>query len=151
MGLAALAEKIDVVWNARMRSTAGRAWWPHGKIEMNAQLKSFDAAVVNRILRHELAHLIAHHRAGRKRIAPHGAEWRQACADLGIPDEKSCHRLPLQHRQQRIKYAYRCPKCQTEIKRVRKIKYAAACHYCCLEHNGGRYDARFRLIATELP
>ena len=36
---------------------------------------------VDRTLRHELAHLLAQWRVGRRRIAPHGKEWRQACRD----------------------------------------------------------------------
>src|ERR1700687_2873461 len=39
---------------------------------------------IERTLRHELAHLLAQFRVGRRRIAPHGAEWRRACRDLGI-------------------------------------------------------------------
>jgi predicted SprT family Zn-dependent metalloprotease len=39
---------------------------------------------IDRTLRHELAHLLAQFRVGRRRIAPHGPEWRIACRDLGI-------------------------------------------------------------------
>src|SRR6266446_8423633 len=50
---------------------------------------------VDRTLRHELAHLLAQFRVGRRRIAPHGPEWREACRDLGIADEARCHNLPF--------------------------------------------------------
>ena len=39
LGLKNLAGKLSVVWNPRMRSTAGRAFWPEGKIELNPKLK----------------------------------------------------------------------------------------------------------------
>ena len=54
---------------------------------------------VERTLRHEAAHLLAHWRAGRRRIQTHGPEWRQACADLGIPGETVTHTLPLAPRR----------------------------------------------------
>ena len=40
-------------------------------------------------------------------IAPHGAEWRQACRDLGIPNESRCHDLPLKRIRSRAKILLR--------------------------------------------
>jgi SprT protein len=145
-GLTELAQKVEVVWNPRMRSTAGRAWWPQRLIELNPKIDSLDAQQTERTLRHELAHLIAYERAGRRKIAPHGREWRQACSDLGIANESVCHQLPLPRRTQTIRYHYICPHCRAEIKRVRKIKRALACLTCCNMNSGGRYDARFRFV-----
>lgn len=145
-GLSELAQKVEVVWNPRMRSTAGRAWWPQRLIELNPKIDALDASQTERTLRHELAHLFAYERAGRRKIAPHGPEWRKACADLGIADESVCHQLPLPRRSQTIRFHYICPHCRVEIKRVRKIKRAMACLRCCQTHSGGRYDARFRFV-----
>ena len=145
-GLSELAKNIEVVWNPRMRTTAGRAWWPQRMIELNPKIDALDPAQTSRTLRHELAHLIAYERAGRKRIEPHGIEWRHACAELGIGGEAVCHQLPLPRRTQTRRYFYICPQCRTEIKRVRKIKKALACLACCKSHSGGRYDARFRFV-----
>ena len=50
---------------------------------------------IDRTLRHELAHILAQFRVGRRKISPHGDEWQQACIDLGIADEKRCHNLPF--------------------------------------------------------
>src|SRR4029077_20439164 len=82
---------------------------------------------VNRTLRHELAHLLAQWRVGRRRIAPHGAEWRQACRDLGIADEARCHNLPFATKSLLPPYVYRCPNCKEEFPRVRRIRRAIAC------------------------
>src|SRR5207237_3228502 len=41
---------------------------------------------IERTLRHELAHLLAQWRNGRRRIAPHGSEWSRACRALGLGD-----------------------------------------------------------------
>jgi SprT protein len=100
---------------------------------------------IDRTLRHELAHLLAQWRAGRRRIAPHGTEWRQACRDLGIADEARCHNLPFATKSLPPRYVYRCPNCKEEFPRVRRIRRAIACLACCRKHNGGDFDPRFRL------
>jgi hypothetical protein len=76
---------------------------------------------------------------------PHGAEWRQACIDLGIADEKRCHNLPFPARTYAARFAYRCPNCRREFRRVRRVHRAVACLACCRKHNGGDFDPRFRL------
>lgn len=145
-GLPELAKQVSVVWNSRMRTTAGRAWWPARLIELNPKIDHLDPQQSARTLRHELAHLIAYERAGRRKIDPHGIEWRQACTELGIAGEAVCHQLPLPRRSQTIRFQYICPNCYAETKRVRKIKSAYACYACCKKFNGGQYDARFRLV-----
>jgi SprT protein len=100
---------------------------------------------IDRTLRHELAHLLAQWRVGRRRIAPHGPEWRQACRDLGITDEARCHNLPFAAKSFPPRFVYRCPNCKEEFPRVRRIRRAIACLACCRAHNRGEFDARFRL------
>lgn len=137
---------VRVCWNSRMRSTAGMAYPKQALIKLNPRLREIGEDEVDRTLRHELAHLLAHHRAGRRRIAPHGKEWRRACADLGLPDEARCHTLPLPRRTLTRRHAYRCPACEVEVRRVRPFRRATACLTCCRKHSGGRYDERFRFV-----
>ena len=144
------ARLLTVSWNARLRSTAGYARYPSWAIELNPRLREFDGQV-ERTLKHELAHLIAYHRAGRRRIEPHGREWRVACADLGIADEKAHHRLPLPRNSVERKLIYACPACGTQVQRVRKFRRPTACLHCCNRHAGGRYDGRFRLALVSGP
>jgi SprT protein len=140
-----LAATVQVRWNPRMRSTAGLAYPEKSLIVLNPKLVQFGAAELDRTLRHELAHLLAHHRAGRRRINAHGPEWKRACRDLGLADEKRCHDLPLPRRSLTRRHKYRCPGCETVIDRVRPIRRKSACLSCCRAHSGGRYDERFRL------
>ena len=147
----ALAAKICVRWNPRMRTTAGLASYQHQLVTLNPKLLPFGAAEIDKTLRHELAHLLAHHRAGRRRIAPHGPEWRRACADLGLPDEKRCHDLPLPRRHAKVKHLYRCPACKVDIKRVRPFRRRVACLACCRAHNRGNYHDKFRLVKLPAP
>ncbi|WP_461782585.1 SprT family zinc-dependent metalloprotease [Prosthecobacter sp.] len=143
------AKLLTVSWNARLRSTAGYARYPKWVVELNPLLRDFEGQV-ERTLKHELAHLIAYHRSGRRRIEPHGREWRQACADLGIAGEKAHHRLPLPRNEVVRKLVYACPACQTTVQRVRKFRRPTACLQCCNKHAGGQYDGRFKLALLAL-
>jgi predicted SprT family Zn-dependent metalloprotease len=141
-----LAARVRVRWNPRMRSTAGTALASKSLITLNPRLRDFGDEEVDRTLRHELAHLLAHFRAGRRRIAAHGPEWQQACQDLGLVDEKRCHTLPLPRRTMQARLLYRCPTCAVEVRRVRAFRGKTACLACCRRHNGGQYDDRFRFV-----
>jgi SprT protein len=143
-GAAQIATKIRVEWNARLKTCAGRADYRSKLIYLNAQLVHHPGEI-DRTLRHELGHILAQFRAGRRRILPHGIEWRQACCDLGIGDEKRCHNLPFPVSERTRRYLYKCSGCQRDFPRVRRIKRAVACLTCCRAHNGGEFDARFRL------
>lgn len=142
------AKLVTVTWNARLRSTAGYARYPSWAIELNPRLREFEGQV-DRTLKHELAHLIAYHRSGRRRIEPHGHEWRLACADLGIAGEKAHHRLPLPRKEVARKLMYVCPACQVQVARVRRFRRPTACLHCCNTHSSGQYDGRFRLALVD--
>ena len=144
-GAEALARQVKVEWNARLRSCAGRAHTGASLISLNPRLAAHGPAEIDRTMRHELAHLLAQFRAGRRRIPAHGEQWRRACRDLGIPDEKRCHNLPFPIHRKRKRYYYRCPSCRQGFPRVYRIRRAIACLACCRKHNGGKFDARFRL------
>ena len=64
--------KVRVFWNPALRTTAGMAMWSDRMVVLNPKLVAVSAAEVQRTLRHELAHLLAHHRVGRRRIEAHG-------------------------------------------------------------------------------
>jgi len=102
---------IEVVWNPRMRSTAGRAWYDYAVIWLNTRLltgteEGYGHAV--QTLGHEIAHLIGH---------GHGLKWKRAMNTLGLPAERT-HKLDvseLQYKQSRRKrYRYLCP-CGTRV------------------------------------
>lgn len=149
LGLNELARKVEVCWNPRMRTTAGRAWWPDRVIELNLKLKECGQEEIWRTLKHELAHLVAYERSGRRRIDPHGQEWQTACTDLGIAGELTCHNLPFKRRKMKRNHAYACGNCLAVIHRVRPITKAVACYECCRKFNHGVYHDRFRLIKNK--
>jgi SprT protein len=146
IGCASLAAAVQVRWHRRLRTTAGQAYYAKSLVRMNPKLMQFGMEEVDKTLRHELAHLVARFRAGRRRIEPHGPEWRQACRELGLADEKRCHDLPLPRTRQRVRHRYHCPHCRRDYDRVRPFRRAVACLECCRAHARGRYDERFRLV-----
>lgn len=149
-----IADKVTVNWNKRLRTTAGRAYSNLGKIELNPRLQMLPEEKgeleINQTFLHELAHVVAHARNPNRRIQPHGDEWKQACADLGIPGEERCHSLNLGRTTRRKNFAYICPVCEEVIYRVKQMKRSVACYSCCKKHNDGKYDNRYKLIEKRL-
>lgn len=151
----AYARSVKIVWNRRMRSTAGRAFLSLAKVELNPKLLYMGKdplAHVRQTLLHELAHLLAHQRYSMKgrKISAHGAEWKQACADLGIPGESATHSLPLPSTKQRKKWRYTCPECLEVIDRVKRMRGHSACYTCCKKHNRGSFHRRYKFIEEAL-
>jgi predicted SprT family Zn-dependent metalloprotease len=134
----AAAEKLNCLKQSSLTTACNGA-------PKNADRSAVVHDEIDRTLRHELAHLLAQFRAGRRRILPHGREWRQACHDLGIGDEKRCHNLPFPMRERVRRFLYKCPNCDRDFARARRIHRAIACLACCRAHNGGEFDRRFRL------
>jgi SprT protein len=139
LGHAALAARLTVRWNTRMRSTAGMAYPGQARVTLNPRLIAFGEAEIDRTLLHEVAHLLAHDRAGRRRIAP-----------LGLHEESRCHTLPLPRRKVARAHRYRCPVCGKHLDRVRPLRKKAACLACCRQHNRGKFDERFCLVKVRV-
>jgi SprT protein len=144
LGASRIAADVRVEWNSRLKTCAGRANYRTKVISLNPRLREHRSEI-DRTLRHELAHFLAQFRAGRRRIAPHGGEWRDACRDLGIAGEARCHNLPFAVTERSRRFLYKCPSCQRKFPRVRKIRRAIACLACCRAHSRGKFDPTFRL------
>ena len=150
LGLFDLANRLEVRWNSRMRSNAGRATWPSALIELNPRLVEISQEEVRRTMLHELAHLVTYERWGNRRIQAHGPQWRKACRDLGIPNESATHQLSLPSRTMKRQWRYACPVCERTFERVRRFKGRVACYTCCKEVNGGAYHEAFQLREFKL-
>lgn len=145
-----LSARLVVGWNPRMRTTAGVAIAARWEIWLNPALCGVSEMEVERTLLHELAHLLAHHRHARRRLQPHGSEWRQACSDLGIGGEGRTHQLPFKGRKMKRRYLLKCPACGESHERVHPPKRRVACLACCRRHHGGLYHERFRLEVLKI-
>src|SRR4029077_2889479 len=82
-GAARIAAELRVEWNSRLKTAAGRADYRQKLISLTPRLCEHPAEI-DRTLRHELAHVLAQFRAGRRRIPPHGSEWRPGGRRLGM-------------------------------------------------------------------
>lgn len=142
-----LFESMEIRWNLRMRSTAGRADLLNTKVELNHHLIPFGEEEIYKTLLHEVAHLLAWKRC---RHRGHGIPWRNACKDLGIPGESVTHSLSLPKHVRKKKWSYHCTHCGVQVQRVRQAKVRAACLRCCKEFNGGKFDQRFLLQEIQL-
>ena len=145
LGLPELAHRIEVKWSGRLRSTAGLATPKEALISLNPKLLQPDISEdqIARVVLHELAHLVARERYGRRHIAAHGIEWKTACADLGIAGETARHTLPLPQRKTLKRISYICPQCHIIVRRARPMHRNAACLRCCKRFNKGRYSTSF--------
>lgn len=151
LGLPVLGARVVLRWHPRLRTTAGLARLDCSLILLNPRLLAHPAEL-RRTFLHELAHLVAHARNPRRLIDPHGPEWRQACRDLGLVEEKRCHNLVLaQPRQVTRRYRYHCSHCRREVARVRPFRHGEACLICCRNEAAGRYDRRFRFQPGNAP
>ncbi len=160
--IATLIPRIRVIWYHRLQNSAGRAHFQDSRIELNPRLATLsDPSEIERTLLHELAHLLSWHRSITKadgtplsrprKIDAHGPEWRQACTDLGIPNEPRCHTLELAPRRKvKPKYAFICPHCKEHLLRVRPLARHSACAPCCKRHNKGKFDARYEFVPIPL-
>src|SRR5260370_37107280 len=67
---ARIARFVHVEWNSRLKSCAGRADYRARLVSLNPRLAEHREAELDCTLRHELAHLLAQFRAGRRRRLP---------------------------------------------------------------------------------
>jgi len=144
-----LSKEIKVFWNPLLQTTLGMALYHLNSVTLNPKIADNEEEL-HRTLRHELAHLIAYSKNSHRRISPHGQEWREACIELGLPEEEPCHDLPIKRRVIERKYHYSCPNptCQFEIARVKPFKNPVSCAHCCKKYNHGRFSAKYQMVKT---
>ena len=140
-----------LVWNSRLRSSAGRFSPGHEslfsserpKIEVASYLleeKDADELVWD-TLAHEMIHYWLWFLG---RPYGHTKEFLIKMREMGVSRYN-----PVPRRTQ-AKYLYRCPHCRMEYpfrKRVRE----RACGECCKKYSGNRFDIRFKLKLDRKP
>jgi len=85
---------------------------------------------------HEIAHALVGHGAG------HGEEWKRVALRLGA--RPTAYYSSATVDPVAPTFRGRCPACGRERMAFRRGNIA--CGKCCKAHNGGRYDARFKLV-----
>ena len=76
-----LLPSLTIIWNQRLRTSAGRARLLEQVVELNPNLLKTNPENVLEVLTHELAHLVVFNRYGR--TLPHGKEWKDLMREAG--------------------------------------------------------------------
>lgn len=97
--------EVEVSWNARLSTTAGRAFVRSGIIELNPSLLAQSPDQIDAVLIHEAAHVAAFRLFG-EHIQAHGRHWRSLMRLAGQEPEVT-HRMPVDRvRRRRSRYIY---------------------------------------------
>lgn len=88
-----LDTEVEVLWNGRLSTTAGRAFVKSGLIELNPTLLAKSLDQVDSVLIHEAAHVAAYRLFGAK-IPAHGRHWRALMRHAGEEPEVT-HSMPV--------------------------------------------------------
>lgn len=88
--------------------TAGEACGETSAIRYNeALLLKNGRAFVDEIVPHEVAHVVVEAMRGRRRVRPHGPEWRAVMEAFGVPARR-CHSFEAEPARRTRRFAYRC-------------------------------------------
>lgn len=126
---------LPIVWNQRLRSTAGRFCAPPPVIQVGVRYHQRHPAELEDTLKHEMVHawLFA-----RRRPFGHTSEFRAKLAEIG-GSRYARYDPMLVRRRSRQRFLYQCPACRTLYVYLRRIR----------NHSCGRcarsYDPRYRL------
>jgi predicted SprT family Zn-dependent metalloprotease len=89
-----LKERITWRWNARLRTTIGRAMLDDMVLELNPLLLGRNPEEMRGVVVHELAHLVTTNRYGF-RVPPHGNEWKSLMRAAG-ESTRATHSLDVE-------------------------------------------------------
>ena len=99
--------------------------------------------VMEDVMRHEIAHALDVDQRG---YTDHGPRWKAWAVECGADPTRLYEDGDVQLPP---RYVAICPACRARTPYHRRPKRAGACAECCSKHNGGRFDARFRLVFFE--
>jgi predicted SprT family Zn-dependent metalloprotease len=89
--------QLPIIFNNRMRSTLGRAFYKKWELHLNTQVLKEHPEQFNDTFAHELAHFLAYAGFGD---AKHGRSWKHVMRVLGYRPER-CHKLNVEHLRHR--------------------------------------------------
>jgi predicted SprT family Zn-dependent metalloprotease len=105
--------RVEVVWNVRLTTTAGRAFMRRGLVELNPTLLRRAPDQLPAVLAHEAAHIAAFRLFGAN-IPAHGRHWRSLMRLAGhepavthdIPLDDAAPAVPRARPRTRRRYLY---------------------------------------------
>ncbi len=119
--------KLEIQWNSRLRTTAGRALLQSQQLQLNPHLLGGKPENQAEVLAHELAHLLVFARHGAK-ARHHGPEWAALMQQAGF-QPRARHELPVQGlRRRAFYYLHLCGHCQARW--IQRRSRGARCLAC---------------------
>lgn len=112
-----IVSRVEIQFSDRMRSCLGRCLPSRGIVRLNRRLLRVEPALVEEVICHEVAHVVAFERHGR-RCRPHGPEWAALMRSAGFQPHVRARLGPelqlllLAPRKVRNVYEHRCPICR---------------------------------------
>lgn len=134
-------EMPRLMWNSRLRSSAGRffanmrGFGPAIEIASYLQEEQMSEALIRDTLAHEMIHYWLW---VRRKPYGHTPDFWVKMEAMGV---SRWNPVP---RSRPYKYLYRCPACTGSFPARRRLG-PLACAKCCQKHSRGRYDSRFAL------
>ncbi len=123
-----------------MRTTLGLAMPTKNIIRLNARLGDDLHALLEEVVTHEYAHLLAHKRHGR-RIRPHGREWQALMRTAGVPPRVRIKLPEGLSVPAGPRWLHVCRSCRSETVAGRPMR-RWRCRRCYLFGFGGKLDIR---------
>jgi predicted SprT family Zn-dependent metalloprotease len=148
-GARGLRVTVTVAFSPRLRSSLGRAAVASGRISLHPALRTAPRQLLEEVLCHEVAHVVAYRRAravGAPPPRPHGAEWAALVRAAGyepqlraskslVEKSRPCIHAPSSRRL----VVHMCPVCQ--VRRIaRRAVPAWRCSACVAAGLEGRME-----------
>lgn len=137
-GLPGLGQRLRVVFSSRFRTSLGRCFPSTGEVRLASFLLEGPDDLLREALCHEVAHAAVYEKF-RRRVKPHGEEWRALMRAAGYQPRVRIPADELVRRGCRSRnvslWEHRCPVCQTRrLARTRVSRWrCAACRHVGLE------------------
>ena len=118
---------VQVVWNSRLRTTAGRSRPRALQIELNPNLLARVPERIDEVLAHEAAHLATALTHG-PRVRHHGPEWTSLMEAVGL-EPRARHEFPVSGLTRVPSYyLHQCLDCgERKITRLAREKRSCGC------------------------
>jgi len=127
-GMSDLADRVQIAYNPRMRTTLGRAILDDLRVELNTRLLLENPEELVAVLAHELAHVVVHVRYGEA-ASPHGHQWQTLIRAVNMSPSRTHGLKVKRRRRRRYLYLHICSDCGYSFmsRSVRRDYYCVSC------------------------
>jgi len=137
---------IEVEIADRFKQKAGQYRHSERKVRISHHLIDNHPGEVIDTVKHELGHAVAMHRYGKRRVKPHGKEWKSIMEEMEVDKPKACHDLQLTE----YSYVIRCTNsnCDVELGRHKKSRLVKKPELYVCKECGSNFES-FEIRKTE--